>query len=370
MDKARTTAIMNAKAKSKTTSTYLIVGFLIPLVLIILSELLNNKIRSPKDVVKLKMFRLIGTLRHAKNQNPTLVRASPRSSYAEMLRAIRTRIEFVLRRKEKMVICITSTESGDGKTFLSTNLAALYAMAGKKVLLVDLDLRKPNIHTKLGLENGVGMSNYLVGDCEEKDILMHDTPFGFDFVHAGTIPPNPGELVHSDKLADFIARMREQYDFIVMDTSPIGLVPDAYASIEHSDMCLYVIRCMQTNKSFCKQTLEQMTEVIDTPEKVQIILSDIPTEGRHSYGSGYGYGYGGYGGYGYGHLGYGGYGGYSYGGYGGNSNRSKRYGKLYGRLYGRLVKDDKAYRSYYYYHHEEDDESAKSETETETENKD
>ena len=365
MDKARTTAIMNAKAKSKTTSTYLIVGFLIPLVLIILSELLNNKIRSPKDVVKLKMFRLIGTLRHAKNQNPTLVRASPRSSYAEMLRAIRTRIEFVLRRKEKMVICITSTESGDGKTFLSTNLAALYAMAGKKVLLVDLDLRKPNIHTKLGLENGVGMSNYLVGDCEEKDILMHDTPFGFDFVHAGTIPPNPGELVHSDKLADFIARMREQYDFIVMDTSPIGLVPDAYASIEHSDMCLYVIRCMQTNKSFCKQTLEQMTEVIDTPEKVQIILSDIPTEGRHSYGSGYGYGYGGYGGYGYGHLGYGGYGGYSYGGYGGNSNRSKRYGKLYGRLYGRLVKDDKAYRSYYYYHHEEDDESAKSETETE-----
>ena len=118
--------LMNAKAKSKTTSTYLIIGFLIPLVLIILSELLNNKIRSPKDVVKLKMFRLIGTLRHAKNQNPTLVRASPRSSYAEMLRAIRTRIEFVLRRKDKMVICVTSTESGDGKTFLSTNLAAFF----------------------------------------------------------------------------------------------------------------------------------------------------------------------------------------------------------------------------------------------------
>ena len=104
MDKARTTAIMNAKAKSKTTTTYLVIGFLIPLLLIVLSELLNNKIRSPKDVIKLKSFRLIGTLRHARNQNPTLVRASPRSSYAEMLRAIRTRIEFVLRRKEKMVI--------------------------------------------------------------------------------------------------------------------------------------------------------------------------------------------------------------------------------------------------------------------------
>ena len=364
MDKARTTAIMNAKAKSKTTTTYLIIGFLIPLVLIILSELLNNKIRSPKDVVKLKMFRLIGTLRHAKSQNPTLVRASPRSSYAEMLRAIRTRIEFVLKRKEKMVISVTSTESGDGKTFLSTNLAALYAMTGRKVLLIDLDLRKPNIHTKLGLENGNGMSNYLVGDCEFEDIITRNTPFGFDFVRAGNIPPNPGELVHTDKLRDMINEMREQYDYIVMDSSPIGLVPDAYAIIENSDMCLFVIRCLQTNKSFCKQTLEQISEVVDNPEKIQIVLSDIPTQGRHSYGSGYGYGYGGYGGYGYGHLGYGGYGGYGYGyGYGGKDSRGKRYGRLYGKIYGRLVKDDKAYRSYYYYHHEEDDEEAQNDTE-------
>ena len=357
MDKARTTAIMNAKAKSKTTSTYLIIGFLVPLILIVLSELLNNKIRSPKDVLKLKSFRLIGTLRHARSQNPTLVRASPRSSYAEMLRAIRTRIEFVLRRKEKMVICVTSTESGDGKTFLSTNLAALYAMTGKKTLLVDLDLRKPNIHTKLGLENGVGVSNYLIGDCTEEEVYVRNTPFGFDFVRAGTIPPNPGELVHSDKLAEAIERARENYDYIIIDTSPIGLVPDAYAIIEKSDMCLFVIRCMQTNKSFCKQTLEQMSEVVEAPEKIQIILSDIPTEGRHSYGSGYGYGYGGYGGYGYGHFGYGGYGGYAYG-YGENNSKSKRYGKLYGKLYGKFAKDDKAYRSYHYYHHDEDDEES------------
>ena len=364
MDKARTTAIMNAKAKSKTTTTYLVIGFLIPLLLIILSELLNNKIRSPKDVLRLKSFRLIGTLRHAKSQNPTLVRASPRSSYAEMLRAIRTRLEFLLKRKDKMVICVTSTESGDGKTFLSTNLAALYSMTGKKTLLIDLDLRKPNIHTKLGLENGMGMSNYLIGDCEIEDILMTNTPFGFDLMRAGTVPPNPGELVHSDKMTNMINAMREKYDYIVMDTSPIGLVPDAYALINNSDLCLYVIRCMQTNKSFCKQTLEQMMEVVDNTEKVQIVLSDIPTEGRHSYGSGYGYGYGGYGGYGYGHLGYGGYGGYGYG-YG-NNKPSKRFGKIYGKIYGKLAKEDDAYRSYYYYHHEEDDEETQANESTNT----
>ena len=358
LDKARTTAVMNAKAKSKTTSTYLIIGFLIPFILIILSELLNNKIRSPKDVLKLKMFRLIGTLRHAKNQNPTLVRSAPRSSYAEMLRAIRTRMEFVLKRKEKMVICISSTESGDGKTFLATNFAALYAMTGKKTLLMDLDLRKPNIHTKLGLESGNGLSNYLIGDCELEDAMIRNTPFGFDFLRAGTIPPNPGELVHSDKLTAMMNDLREQYDFIVIDTSPIGLVPDAYAVIEQSDLCLFVIRCMQTNKSFCKQTLEQMKEVVENPEKIQIILSDIPTEGRHSYGSGYGYGYGGYGGYGYGHFGYGGYGGYGYG-YG-DANSSEHYGRFYGRLYGRLMQDEKSYRAYYYYHDDEADEEPKN----------
>ena len=354
MDRARTTAVMNANAKSKTTTIYLVIGLLIPFILIIISELLNNKIRSPKDVVKLRKFRLIGTLRHAKNQNPTLVRASPRSSYAEMLRSIRTRMEFVLKRKEKMVISISSTESGDGKTFLATNLAALYGLTGKKTLLVDLDLRKPNIHTKLGLENGVGLSNYLVGECELNDAMVKDTPFGFDLLRAGTIPPNPGELIHSDKLTQMMSDLREQYDFVVIDTSPIGLVPDAYAVIEQCDSCLYVIRCMETNKSFCKQTLDQMKEVIDNPEKVQIVLSDIPTEGRHSYGSGYGYGYGGYGGYGYGHYGYGGYGGYAYG-YG-DGYRSERYGKLYGKLYGRLLQDEKAYQSYRYYHSEEDDE--------------
>ncbi|MBR1877678.1 MAG: polysaccharide biosynthesis tyrosine autokinase [Paludibacteraceae bacterium] len=354
LDRARTMQVINSKAKSKTTMMYLFIGFMIPFVLIVLSELLNNKVRSPKDVLKLGMFRMIGTLRHVRSQNPTMVHTSPRSSYAEMLRAIRTRIEFLLKRKNKLMICITSTESGDGKTFLSSNLATLYGMTGKKTLLIDMDLRKPNLHTKLGLDNGKGLSNYLVDDCDLDEALMTNTPFDFDFLRAGTIPPNPGELVHSDKLADLLKKLRDEYDFIVIDTSPIGIVPDAYAVVEQCDLCLYVIRCMETNKSFCKQTLEQMRDTIDNSEKIQIILSDIPTEGRHSYGSGYGYGYGGYGGYGYGHFGYGGYGGYGYG-YG--ESKSKKHGKFYGRLYGRFAQDEKAYHAYYYYHHDEDDEN-------------
>ena len=337
LDKARTITSVNPKQKRKNSTTAAAIGLLIPLALIVLSELLNNKVRTPKDVEKLSQFRLIGSLRHARSQNPTLVTTSPRSSYAEMLRSIRTRIEFIVKRKNNMVIAVTSTESGDGKTFLCSNMAALYSSSGKKTLLIDLDIRKPNLHTKLGVANGMGVTNYLIGDCELEDTMVKDTPFEFDLMRAGTIPPNPGELIHSEKLANMISTLRQQYDFIIIDTSPIGLVPDAYAILELADLGLYVIRCLQTNKSFCKQALEQIAEVLDVPEKLQLVLSDIPTEGHRSYGYGYGYGYGSYG--------YGKRAGYGYG-YGRKQSGIRyTYNKYYSRIF---RKEDKNSYKYYY----------------------
>ena len=319
LDRARTTSkLVNEKVKKKTMTTFLAVGFIIPLLLIILSELLNDKVRTPKEVDKLSKFRLIGTLRHARSQNPTLVKTSPRSGYAEMLRAMRTRIEFIVGRKEKLCICVTSAESGDGKTFMSTNLAALYGMTGKKTLLIDLDVRKPNVHTKLAVDNGVGMTNYLIGECAEDELILHNENFDFDFIRAGAVPPNPGELIHSDKLHEFINKMREQYEYIVIDTSPIGQVPDALSLVADTDITIFVIRCLQTSKSFCSQALEALEE--DYADKIHLVLSDIPTEGFHSgYGYGYGYGYGGRRQYGYGsRYGYG----YGYG-YGSKHHSSK-----------------------------------------------
>lgn len=329
LDRARTTSVTNSGNKKKTTTTFLAIGLLIPLVLILLSELLNNKIRTPRELQKVSgVFHMIGVLRHANGSNPMLVHSHPRSSYAEMLRAIRTRMEFILQRKDKAVVCITSTESGDGKTFLSTNLASLYAMTGRRTLLIDLDVRKPNIHTKLGLGNGQGVTNYLIGACAIEDTIVHNEQLRFDFMRAGSIPPNPGELVHSEKMAQLIISLREQYDYIVIDTSPIGLVSDAYALINNSDLCLFVVRCLQTNKDFCTQALEQIRDTIDNPNKVQLVLSDIPTKGFHHgyrYASGYGYGYGYGSGYGYGY----GRSTYGYGNYYGKSHRSGKHGHHY-----------------------------------------
>ncbi|MGM9831645.1 MAG: GumC family protein [Paludibacteraceae bacterium] len=305
LDKARVVSLTNASQTNKTMMRYLIIGLIIPLVLVVLIELLNNKIRTPKEAEHLSSFPLIGSIRHAKTQNPILTKSNPRSSYAEMLRTIRTRIEFIVRRKTGIVLTVTSTQSGDGKTYLSTNLAALYAMTGKKTLLIDMDIRKPNVYEKLGMEQTQGVTNYIIGECGLDDIILSDTPYDFDIMQAGTIPPNPGELIRSDKLAEMLRLLRERYEFIIIDSSPIGQVPDAYALIEQTDLTLYVIRCMITNRYFCKNTLQDLSE--NFKDKIQLILSDIPFEKKGlSIGKGYGYGYGyGYGGYGYGGYGYG-----------------------------------------------------------------
>ncbi len=308
LDKARVLYVTNQSLKKNNTTRYLLFGILLPLIIVILFEILQNRIRNPKEADTVSRFPLIGILRHAKSQNPTLVQSSPRSSYSEMLRTIRSRVEFIVQRKKKIAICVTSTQSGDGKTFLSSNLASLYAMMGRKTILVDLDIRKPNLHDKLGLDNGVGVTNYLIGDCEREDIILKDLPFKFDFIRAGTVPPNPGELIRSDKLVELLDFLKEEYDYVVIDTSPIGQVPDASSVIEMTDICLYVIRCMQTNRSYCRATLEQLYN--EYPQKIKIILSDIPTDNKHRFG--YYSGSYGYGGYGYGGYGYGGYG-YGYG---------------------------------------------------------
>ena len=347
MDRARTTYSTNSKEKRKNTMTYLVIGMLIPLLILILSELLNNKIRNPKEADKLSAFDLLGSLRHVRSQDPIYARHKPRSSYAEMLRNIRMRIEFKVLRKTNISVAITSTQSGDGKTFISTNLASLYSMTGHPTILVDMDIRKPNVHEKLGLEAPVGITNYLIGDCELEDIILHNDSLGFDVIAAGTVPPNPGELIRSEKLSALFEILRQRYTFLVIDSSPVGIVPDAMALIEQTDLTLYVLRCMATDKRFAKQTLENLA--LHHKEKINLILSDLPSV-KSGNGYGYGYGYGSNYGYGYGY-GYGSSYGYGYG-YGEN-NKKQRYGFDYIRT--KLSKKSK--ESPYKYIDDDDDEA-------------
>ena len=296
LDKARIVALTNGNTKSRTILIYLLIGLIIPALFVVLKELLNNTIRDTKDVERNSKYLLIGTIKHTKNNDPVLAAKRPRSSFTEMFRVIRTRIEFIVQRKTKMAILITSAESGDGKTYFSSNLASTYGMTGLKTLLVDMDIRKPSINERLELQETDGVTNYLIGEKKLDEIILRKEGLNFDLLLAGSVPPNPGELIRSDQLKNMFLELRNMYDYIIVDSSPIGLVADAYSLAPMMDANLMIVRSQKTNKSFFRRLNDQL--VADKLKQFYIILNDISIESNSyaRYGKNYGYGYG----YGYG----------------------------------------------------------------------
>ena len=298
LDKARVMSITNSGKKSKTTLTFLLFGLLIPTIFVVLKELLNNTVRSTKDVEKNSPFPLIGAIRHTKSTDPLLVAKNPRSAFTEMFRVIRTRIEFIVKRKTNIVMMTTSTESGDGKTYFSINLAAIYSMASKKTILVDMDIRKPSINQRFNVVQPNGVTNYLIGQNTLDEVILHLPKVDFDLLPAGSIPPNPGELIRSDKLAEMFAELRKRYEYIIVDTSPIGMVTDAYSLAALSDVNLFVVRNSKTNKSFFKKLSAQLK--LDNIPNMYTVINDVVDDGsryskyklyKYAYLFGYSYGY-------------------------------------------------------------------------------
>lgn len=273
LDKARITSITNSDKRSKTTMVFLLFGILIPTLIVILIELLNNTVHSTKDVEKNSPFQLIGAVRHTKSTDPLIVSKNPRSAYTEMFRIIRTRVEFIVQRKTDIVIMNTSTESGDGKTYFSINLASVYAMASKKTILVDMDIRKPSVNQRFNIVHPLGVTNYLIGQCSLDEIIIKLPKVDFDILPAGSIPPNPGELIRSDKLTKMFEELRSKYDFIIVDSSPIGMVTDAYSLAQHSDVNLFVVRNGKTNKTFYKKLSTQLK--LDNVPNLYTVLNDV-----------------------------------------------------------------------------------------------
>lgn len=298
LDKARQLGMVNGNVKSRNYMTHGIVGLLIPFIIIILIELLNNTIRNVKDIEKNSPFTLIGAVKHTDSNDPIFAAHRPRSSFTEMFRVIRTRVEFIVQRKTNMMILTTSAESGDGKTYFCTNLASVYAMTGLKTLLIDMDIRKPSIYERLSLLEKDGVTNYIIGEKSLDELILKKDNFKFDILLAGTVPPNPGELIRSEKLKEMFIELRKRYDYIIVDTSPIGLVADVYSLAPLMDTNIFVVRSGKTNKAFFKKLNSQLKN--DNVKNVYVVINDVDSKKASYYGSynNYGYGYG----YGYGYI--------------------------------------------------------------------
>lgn len=308
----------------------LLLGIAIPVGIIYVLELMRYRIEGRNDLEKLTTLPILGdvALSHnlSKNERAIVVRENDNDTMAETFRAIRTNLQFMLGGTDKKVVLFTSTTSGEGKTFVSSNMAMSLALLGKKVILLGLDIRKPRLAELFKLKDRQkGITTFLSGDMEDRELLFDQIqPSGIsdnlDVLTAGVIPPNPSELLSRPNLGRAIEYLRERYDYIILDTAPVGLVTDSLLISPLADANIYVTRADYTNKSDI--TLPNSLSSEGKMKNMAIVLNGVDMKKR-KYGYYYGYGgYGKYGRYGYGKYGKYGYGyGYSYGSH--NSQQKK-----------------------------------------------
>lgn len=283
----------------------LILGLFIPTGLLIVFDLLNNKIIDRRDIEKATDIPIIGFIGHCDLKSEIPVIDKPGSTIAESFRSIRTRLKFFSNNGTSKVLSITSTISGEGKTFISVNTASIIAMLDKKVLLVGLDLRKPKLHKILGTNNNIGLTSYLIGEADYEDIVFATKIKNLFFTPSGTIPPNPAELIESERMDEFFKLARKNYDYIIVDTPPVSIVTDTLLLAQYVDINLFVVRQRYSDKN----TIDLINDLDEQGElkNMGILINDISISGYYGYGLRYGntmgyrgyYGYNLYGEYGY-----------------------------------------------------------------------
>jgi len=193
-------------------------------------------------------------------------------------------------------ILVTSSVSGEGKTFVSINMATVFALGGKKTILVGFDLRKPKIFGDFELSNDIGVVNYLISEESENNIIQKTQIPNLDIITSGPIPPNPSELILGDATEELMRSLKEKYEYIIMDTPPIGIVSDAIELLKYTDTTIYVVRQNYSQKGMLKMINEKYEK--KEVKNISIVLNDFNIKSKYGYEYGYGYGYGrGYGKY-------------------------------------------------------------------------
>ena len=271
----------------------ILAGLLLPTIIIIVVEVMNDKVTSRNDIEKLTGAAILGEVGHSSGEKTLVVTAANRKFIAEQFRILRSNLQYILPNTKKPVIMITSSFSGEGKSFVSTNMGAVMALASKKTIILEFDIRKPKVISGIGLPKSKGLTNYMLGQATLEELPVSVPGYENLFVlPCGPIPPNPAELLLDSKLDDLFAFLRQNFDVVIMDTAPVGMVSDAMTLSKYADCTLYIVRQGHTYKKQIGLVEEYYAE--NKLPRISIVLNDVKVQG--GYGN---YGYGGYG-YGYG----------------------------------------------------------------------
>ncbi|HNE80242.1 MAG TPA: polysaccharide biosynthesis tyrosine autokinase [Flavobacteriales bacterium] len=259
------------------------IGFIIPLLLLMLMDLVNDKIGGLDELKRLTAIPILATIPSSKRKRITP--DEPKSLLAESFRTARINLQYLNANAPRQVVGMTSSTSGEGKTFCSINLATVITLSGKRTLLIDADMRRPRVHEYLELPDGPGLSTLLIGECTVEQAIRRSGIQGLDVITAGPIPPNPLELVESPRMAELFAKARERYDHIVVDASPMGLVSEFKIIMGHVDVILYVVRQGHTRRPMLRNVNELYHD--GKLPHANMILNDV--KAGEGYGEGYGY---------------------------------------------------------------------------------
>jgi capsular exopolysaccharide synthesis family protein len=262
----------------------------LPLILLLLMEFFNTRITDRRYLEANLRVPIVGNIGHKEEGGELLVNEKPGSSMAESFRALRTNLQYILKEPNANVIAVSSAVSGEGKTFCSINLAGIFAMAGRKTLLINLDLRRPKIHRVFNLTNEVGMSTYLIGKSTYNDVIRPTNVNNLFVATSGPIPPNPAELIDSDRMKAFIDEAKKIFDFIIIDTPPVAIVSDTMTLKDLIDAFIFVIRHNYSDQ----QVVDLINHVAKNKmiKNLCVVINDIEVKGYYGYSYRYEYGYG------------------------------------------------------------------------------
>ena len=280
----------------------LICTFFFISIFIYFKEFFNNRILFRSQIESQLSVPIIAELNFQPNEtgSPIVVGAGNRSQIGEQFRELRTNLNYVtaVTKEKSKIILITSSISGEGKSFVSINSALSLCLTGSRVVLLEFDLRKPKISKALGIMREPGLSNYLISMATEKDIIKpHPTIANFNIIPSGPIPPNPAELISSPRLLELMGYLKQHFDFIIIDSPPVGAVTDAKILAGIAHVTLYIIRHNFTDSNLL--SLISDVQQWNTLPNLNIVFNGISTKkilgysyGQGGYGYGYGYGYG------------------------------------------------------------------------------
>ena len=277
--------------KSKNYMLAFLLGIGLPIFFLLIKELLNDKIITRTDLVKSTSMPILGMIGGNDSAHNLLSKQSPKSTVFEGFRALRSNLNFFNTNADKKVYLVTSSISGEGKTYIAENLAIVFAKSGKKTLVIGADLRRPQLYTDFSLSNDLGMTSHILGDKLLKEVIVESDIENLDILISGPVPSNPSDALLSEKFKIMLTSLKEQYDIIILDTPPLGLVADALTLIRYSDINLYIVRQNYTQKGILSYVNDLFAK--NRVGDMQIVFNNVKEgNGAYGYGNGYGYGYG------------------------------------------------------------------------------